>query len=120
MEVEVYRLNDGEKFEFSDVVGWKPDYSKYTKTNITLATFDEINNLSVGQYLVQITVPEDVEGNYAGLSKWLQFKIVPNQNEFTYNNSAVASYKYGEFNGSWRAPMSQFGEIKASVYRLEN
>ena len=120
---EVYRLNDGCDFEY-DAINKKYilDLNKCSLVDgITLATIDGINNLSVGKYLIKVSVSKDVEyGRYLGLETILPFTVVPNANRFTSDFCYVNDYDYSEFRGYWSAPTPEYGYISAKVYKVVN
>ncbi|MDE5756190.1 MAG: leucine-rich repeat domain-containing protein [Clostridia bacterium] len=104
-----------------DVFNDEYDFSNCVEMDeITLDTMDRINDLSIGKYLVKVGVPKDTMGRYRGLESVVPFEIVPNENNFTSNSCYVNNYAYLEFRGYWRAPIAQFGEIRASIYLMEN
>lgn len=121
--VEVYKLNEGCDFEYNALTQkYILDESKCSLVEgITLDTIDGINNFSVGKYLIKVSVSKDkVYGRYLGLETILKFTVVPNDNKFTSDWCYVNDYAYLEFRGYWNAPTSQFGDVIASVYRMEN
>lgn len=117
----VYKLNDGCDFEYDEKGEIILDEGKCTvMSGITLATIDAINNLSVGKYLVKVSVPEDENGRFFGLQSVLPFTVVPNENDFTSKLCYINGYAYSEFRGYWSAPTARFGDIIASIYLINN
>lgn len=114
----VYKLNDGCDFEYDDLNNkYILDESKCSAIDgITLATLDAINNLSIGKYLIKVSVPQDEHGRFLGIESVLPFTVIPNENEFTSKDYYIKGYAYSDFRGYWSAPTAQFGDITASVY----
>lgn len=118
MSATVYKLKDGYDFEYDAIKNeYILDESKCSViSGITLATIDAINDLSVGKYLVKVSVPEDENGRFKGLESVLPFTVVPNENDFTSKYCFIDGYAYSQFRGAWSAPTAQFGDIIASIY----
>lgn len=118
----VYKLKDGYDFEYDDFnKKYILDESKCDVIDgITLSTLDAINNLSIGKYLVKVSVPQDAHGRFLGLESVLPFTIVANENDFTSKSCHINGYAYADFRGYWSAPTAQFGDIIASVYAMKN
>ncbi|MBD5087065.1 MAG: leucine-rich repeat protein [Clostridiales bacterium] len=118
----VYRLNDGCDFEYNLSGNCILDLNKCSLVEgITLATIDGINNLSVGKYLIKVSVSkDDVYGRYLGLETILPFTVVPNENRFTSDFCYVNDYDYSQFRGYWSAPTAEYGYISARVYKVVN
>lgn len=120
VDATVYRLKDGYDFEYDEFEKkYILDESKCTvMSGITLETLDAINDLSVGKYLVKVSVPQDEHGRFLGLESVLPFTIVPNENDFTSRACYIDGFSYSQFRGSWSAPAARFGEIVASIYLI--
>ena len=118
MSATVYKLKDGYDFEYDAIKNeYILDESKCSViSGITLATIDAINDLSVGKYLVKVSVPEDENGRFKGLESVLPFTVVPNENDFTSKYCFIDGYAYSQFRGSLERRRRRSSAILSQAY----